>query len=253
MKQLMTSGILILLIQISVDAQRIPQVPDSLRKQYRENNPRPAGAKQVDLSKLNQDSLIKVKLVRLAYKNPGFAVADANVKISEIELKRAKSSWLNSLNAGANINEFVINNSPAASFFPKYNLGVTIPFSIISKTKSEKQIAEQNIIINKEFKKEKAQAIKSLVLSLYENYKEKRELLRLQKIYMDDDYQAYLTAQKNYADGSVELDEVNTIYKSYINEQVKLVTKEKELSVSVIQLEEIIGVPLQEALIINGF
>ncbi len=233
-----------------VSAQRIPQVPDSIRKKYRIDNPRTTSSKPVDISSLNQDSLIKVKLVQLAYANPAFAVADANIRIAELERKRAGYSWLSSLNAGANINEFVINNSPAASFFPKYNLGISIPFNIISKSKSEKKIAEQNVIINTENKKEKLQAMRTLVLSLYENYKEKTELLRLQKIGMDDDYQAYLAAQKNYADGSIELDEMNRFYKSYVSEQGKLVTKEKELNIAVIELQELIGVPLQSALVL---
>ncbi len=248
MKQILICGFFILCLQITVSAQRIPQVPDSVRKKYRLNNPRPAAVKALDLSALNQDSLIKVKLVQLAYDNPAFAVADANIRIAELEQKRANYSWLSSLNAGANINEFVINNSPAASFFPKYNLGISIPFNIISKSKAEKKIAAQNLIINNENKKEKLQVMKTVVLSLYENYKEKKELLRLQKIGMDDDYQAYLAAQKNYADGSIELDEMNRIYKSYVSEQGKLITKEKELNIAVIQLEELIDMPLQAAL-----
>lgn len=248
MKHILTNGLLSFLIPFSVIAQRIPQVPDSLRKQYQQNNPRPQAPKAVDYSKLNQDSLIKVKLVSLAYENPALDVADANVTISEIELKRAKSSWLNSLTAGANINEFVINNSPAASFFPKYNLGVAIPFGIISKSKAEKKTAHQNIVINTALRQEKLNRVKSLVLALYEDYKEKKELLRLQKIYMDDDQQAYLAAQKNYAEGGIELEEVSQIYKSLINEQVKLASREKEFNVSMIQLEEVIGVPVATAL-----
>lgn len=248
MKQLLMAVFIILSSQMVVKAQRIPQVPDSVRKKYQLNNPRPAAAKVIDLSTLNQDSLIKIKLVRLASNNPVLVAADAGIRIAETEFDRAKYSWLSSVSAGANINEFVINNSPAASFFPKYNLGITIPLNIISKTKSEKKIATQNIIINTENKNERLRVMKTMVLSLYEEYKEKKELLRLQKIGMDDDYQAYLAAQKNYADGSIELDEMNRIYKSYVNEQGKLITKEKELNIAVIQIEELINMPLQIAL-----
>jgi outer membrane protein TolC len=176
------------------------------------------------------------------------SVADANIRISELELKRAKSSWLSSFNAGANINEFVINNSPAANFFPKYNLGIGIPFNIIAKAKSEKKIAAQNVIINNEYKKEKIQSMRTLVFSLYEEYKEKKELLRLQKISMDDDYQAYLAAQKNYADGNIELDEMKRIYKTYVSQQSLLVTREKELNIATIQIESLINMPLEIAL-----
>lgn len=248
MKQLLIATFCILCFQMIGMAQRIPQVPDSVRKKYQLNNPRPVAAKAVNLSSLNQDSLIKIKLVQLASNNPVVVAADANIRIAETELDRAKYSWLSAVSAGANINEFVINNSPAASFFPKYNLGVTIPLNIVSKTKTEKKIASQNIIINTENKKEQLRGMKTQVLSLYEEYKEKKELLRLQKIAMDDDYQAYLAAQKNYADGNIELEDMNRIYKSYVNEQGKLITKEKELNIAVIQLEELINMPLEIAL-----
>jgi outer membrane protein TolC len=248
MKQILMSIAFIISFQMIVKSQRIPQVPDSVRKKYQLNNPRQVANKTVDLSSLNQDSLIKIKLVQLASNNPVIIAADANIRIAGFELDKARNSWLSSVSAGANINEFVINNSPAANFFPKYNLGLTIPLNIISKTKSEKNIASQNIIINTENKKERLRMMKTMVLSLYEEYKEKKELVRLQKIAMDDDYQAYLAAQKNYADGNIELEDMNRIYKSYIGEQGKLITKDKELNIAIIQLEELINMPLEMAL-----
>jgi outer membrane protein TolC len=233
---------------MSIYGQRIPQVPDSIRKNYQANNPKPLKNRTVDISKLDQDSLIRQKLLALALNNPAIIASDANIRISEIELKRTKSSWVSSISAGANINEFVIKNSPAASFYPKYNLGVSIPFNIISKAKSDRKVATENVIINKEFKKDKLRLLKTEVLSRYENYLEKKELVKLQKISMDDDYQGYLAAQKNYASGTIELDEMNKIYKSYVNEQVKLITKQKELNIAILLIEEIIGMPIEGVL-----
>ncbi len=255
----MTRLLIIVLATLALPAalysQRVGQRPDSLRKRMPVNTPAqniPVNSlevlQKVDVSKLNQDSLIREKLVSLVMNNPNIKIADANIAIAGIEYERAKKSWLSSINAGANINEFVIRNSAAASFFPKYNLGISIPFDILSRTKRERKVAEQNIDIAGYMKQDKIQALKTEVLIRYENYKEKKELVRLQIIVIDDNLQAYQVAQKNYADGKIELEVMTRAYQSYINEQAKQVSKERDLNVSVLQLEELIGVPLDKAI-----
>lgn len=202
-------------------------------------------AQQPDQSK---DSAIREKLVALALINPDIKIADANIKVAELGLRRSKTIWLNSLTAGGNVNEFVITNSAAASFFPKYNFGVSVPFDIFSRSNFEKKTAQQNIIIGRQVKEGRIREIRADVLTKYENYKEKKELLRLQKIAMEPDYQAYIAAQKNYEDGSIKIDEMNKVYQVYVNEQAKLVSKEKDLNISIIQLESLIGTPLDGVL-----
>jgi outer membrane protein TolC len=252
--------LLLLLILVSALAQsgqgqRIGQRPDSLRKRLPVSNQAkgmPVNSlevqQQLNADKLNPDSLIRLKLVDLVAKNPDMAIADANITIAGYDLDRAKKSWMSSITAGANINEFVIRNSPAASFFPKYNLGVAIPFDILSKTKRERKVAEQNIDVAHYMKQAKLQALKTEVLIRYENYKEKKELVRLQITVIDNDLQAYEAAQKSYADGRIEIEVMNRAYQLYVNEQAKLISKEKDLTVAILQVEELIGMPLNEAI-----
>lgn len=197
---------------------------------------------------VSRDSVIKERLVALAMKNPDMNIADANIRIAQWDLRKSKSVWLGSIAATGNANEFVITNSSAASFFPRYNLGVAIPFDIFSKARNAKKVAEQNVVISNEMRNSRIRQIRSLVLTRYENYKEKKELVSLQKIYMESTNQAYLNAQKSVTEGSMQLDELNRVYQAYINEKSKLVSKERDLNVAVIELEEVIGVPLSFAL-----
>ena len=232
-------------------AQRIQQVPDSIRKKYQvQQQERKAREKGpvIDYSTLNQDSLIKVKLVKLAMSNPNINIADANIRISEANLKSAKLAWLNSVVVGANINEFVVQNSAAASFFPKYNVGASVPLDIFSRTKREKKVARENIIINNELKKDKQTFLKSEVLMRYENYKEKREVVILQKSYMEYDFSAYEAAQRVYSEGDMTIEDMNKTHQIYLTEKSKLITRERDLNIAIIQLEELIGVPVAEAL-----
>jgi outer membrane protein TolC len=241
--------LLVLIIFISdTTAQRIPQVPDSVRKKYQDMRYDAANANKVDVSLLNQDSLIKERLVKLAEQNPAISIADANIRIADADVARAKMSWLSALNIGANINEFVIQGSEAASFFPKYNLGLVIPFDIVSRNKRDKKVASENLLINNEIKRDKQQILRTAVLVGYENYKEKNEIVLIQKSYIEYEYSAYEAAQKSYTDGEISLEDMNKTHQAYLTEKAKLVTHQKELNISIIQLEQLIGVPIAVAL-----
>ncbi len=225
----------------TVCAQRIQQVPDSLRKKPEASIP--AANKVAD-----NEQGIKDRLVRLALKNPVFTADDATIEIAVLNRKKANASWLSSVNLSGNINEFVINNGPTANFYPKYNFGVLIPLDIYSRNKNERKVGDQNIIIANATKDQRMNEIKAETLIRYENYKEQKELVNLEKVSVDNNYSDYLGAQNNYADGTVTVDVLNKIYQGYVLEQFKLITLKKQLNVAIIQLEEIIGVPLSKVL-----
>ncbi len=216
-------------------AQRIQQVPDSLRKQ--------PPVRQVD-----EDQAIKNRLVKLAQKNPAFAGDDAAIEIAVLNRKKANSSWLNSVVIGGNLNEFSINNSPAGNFYPKYNFGVQLPLDIYARNKNERKVGDQNIIIANAAKEDRLNSVKAETLIRYENFKEQRDLTNLQKISVDNNYSDYLAAQTNFADNTITIDVLNKTYQGYVLEQFKLVQLKKELNVAIIQLEEMIGMPLAKAI-----
>lgn len=229
----------------SAVAQRVSQVPDSLRKNYK-----PQGALKpiVNNDNLNKDSLIKIKLVQLAMDNPNVKISESNIRIAQEDLALAKMGWLSSISLGANFNEFVINNSASAAFFPKYNFGIMVPFDILARTKRQRKVAEESININKQTLKEKQRFVKREVLTRYEDYKERKELVNLQKTYMEYDFSAYEAAQKSYSDGTASLAEMNIAYQVVITDKAKLVSKERDFNIAVIMLEELIGVPLSDVI-----
>ncbi len=248
MKQAFLFTIIILSTGASLRAQRIAQVPDSVRKKIQASNARENQRNVPDISKLDQDSLIKVKLVQLAQANTTVVVADANIRIAEANLALAKKGWLSSVTAGANINEFVVQGSSLASFFPKYNLGIAVPFDILAKMKREKRLAQENLLINNEAKKDKLQYLRTEVLISYETYKERKELVVIQKNSIEYDYSAYLAAQNAYSQGDAKVEEMDKAYQTYLGQKVLLVSKELDLKIAVIQLEQLIGTPLDAAI-----
>lgn len=232
-----------------VNGQSLGKMPDSVRKAVDEYNGVGQVVRVEKPAVVMTDDMIKEKLVKLALKNnEEITQADANIRISEIARKKANSSMLSSVNVGANANEFVINNSPQANFFPKYNLGVSIPLDIFAKNKAEKQTANQMITINTAQKDIIEKNIRAKVLILYETYKEKKQIVELQKMAMEDDIAAYEKAQQDYADNIITLEDVSKIYKASVNEKSILATKQKEFNISVIELESAIGTTLAKAL-----
>jgi len=228
-------------------AQSLSRLPDSVRKIVDEYNGVSKSQVNMPTVKYN-DEQIKSKLVKLALKNAQIYAADANVSIAEIARQKANSSLLSSVNIGANVNEFVISGSPAANFFPKYNFGLSLPLDAFAKNKAEKKTADQMIIFNKSQKEQLENNIKARVLVQYELYKEKKELVELQKIAMEDDVAAYERAQNDFKNDDITIEELNKIYKASVAEKALLTTKEKDLNIAIIQIEELIGMSLEKAL-----
>jgi outer membrane protein TolC len=245
-------AVFMLLMSFASTSQSLNKIPDSIRRKMNDNDANyaslavaPAAVQYAG----DSDELIKNKLLRIALRNnPEITTADANVQIAEISRKKANSTMLSSISLGGNANEFVINNSPASNFYPKYNIGATIPLDILAKSKAEKRTADQQIIINNAQKQLVQQDLKARLFTLYETYKEKKALVELQKIAMEDDLAAYDRAQTDFKDEVISLADLNKIYKASIFEKALLVTKEKDLRIAIIQLEAMLNMPLDKAL-----
>lgn len=245
--------LVIFFIPKEASSQAIRSMPDSLRKY---NKPPVQKNSEINFDstvapnyeELNTDSLVKIKLVNLAYNNPAIKISESNINISYADLDRTKLSWLSNITVGANINEFVVSNSAAANFFPKYNLGLMFPLDYFKKIKHDKAVAKENISIAKELKNDKMQAIKSEVLSRYETYKEMKEVVFLQKSFLEYDFSNYESARSAYSDGNGTLMDLNKSHQNYLIGKSKLVSLEKDLNISIIRLEEMINVPLESAL-----
>jgi len=196
-----------------------------------------------------RDSLIKDILIRNAKDNPSLRAAQARVETAEYNLKVAKSTWLDALAVTGNINEFVVNNNPNANFFPKYNLGITLPFSIFGKQSNIKKAAAAQVGMNLAIQEDEERRVVREVLVRYENYKEKKDVYEFQKRITSELEGIYIKVKQNYADGVItDLDDVNTAYQAYINQQITERSSKRDYEVSIIELEEVTGIPLETVL-----
>lgn len=198
------------------------------------------------------DSIIKERLVSLVMENPAVDEANAMINSAEYTLKAAKSSWLNQISIAGNLNEFVINGTtvnglPASTLFPKYNIGVSLPLGIFAR--QEKNISRERVKMYTAQKESIINNLRKRVLILYEQYKEKKESFDLQKQITDGQYSSYQQTQRDYASGEIsELKEVNSDYEKWIDQRIKQRTKELDVKLVELEIEELIGMKLADAL-----
>lgn len=242
----------LLIFSRSINAQTVAKMPDSIRRIVDEYNGVSNGPLKYSTNKissvLDSDRVIKDRLIKLALNNDQIVAANANIEIANVNRKKANSTILSAFSLGANANEFVINNTPQATLFPKYNIGFLVPLDVFAKSRAQKSTADQDIIIADAQRELLKKNIKARVLILYVTYKEKKQQVEFQKIANDEILFSYENAQKDFKDQAISLEELNKIYRNTLSEKSILAEKERDFEIAVLQIEEIIGVPLQTVL-----
>ena len=192
---------------------------------------------------------IREKLVQLALQNPNYEVIDRTVSKSYYELKKAKTSWLDVLSAQSNVNSITINSqNPAATLYPKWNVGIAVPFDFFFVRSNNIKIAKENYLISEAQRNEMYRRVKAEVLTAYENYLMFKALLDLQIRVTQDDYTLYISKEKDYQDGIILQEDYNKAYKAWADQQTKRLEAQKNYNVARIELEQMIGVPIEQVL-----
>jgi outer membrane protein TolC len=191
---------------------------------------------------------VREKLVDLAFQNPLVVIKDAEIAIAENNLKRAKYSWANTISAQANINEFTLNGSPNAAFWPKYNFGVIVPFDIITRTNAEIRNARETIDMTVAMKEDTYRRLRAEVLQKFEDYLLHKELYDMTSLIVDEAYTGFLSMQEKYKVGDVNDMDYSFSFRQYNDAKMRLREKERDMNVSKLDVERLIGVKLETVL-----
>jgi outer membrane protein TolC len=204
---------------------------------------------RADSNRLNN---IRERLVQLAMQNSSYEMADHMALAASYQIKIAKSSYLGLLSAQGNINEFTISKPTNTQgqqipyYYPRYNLALNIPFDIFTKTTNLTKIARENYAIAAAAKNEKFREIKADVLTKYENYLLAKQLVELQGKITQSEYAGLKRAESDFAENLIKLEDVDRTQKSYVTEQVKSLTLQKDLNLARIEIEKVIGVKIED-------
>lgn len=218
----------------------------------------PANAVTSGVRQSDKSMDIRERLVQLAMQNPNYEVADRKVAIAGYQVSKAKGSWLNAVAVQGNVNEFTLKGSKTdpvtgvttnpGAFYPKYNIGATIPLDMFSSKKNDIKIAKENLSIAQAEKNQRFREIKAEVLTKYEDYLLAQQKLEFQSQVTQDARTAYLAAEKDFQEGAIKQEDYNKSYRGYTEEKMKQAEFLRNYNVVKLDLEKMIGISMDELL-----
>ena len=192
---------------------------------------------------------IREKLVQLALQNPGFEIADRKINIASYQVSKAKGDWLTAISGNINLNEITINPSGNNQiFYPLWNVGVTLPLNYFSQNRYINKIAKENLYIANAEKNEKYRMIRTKILTKYEDFLMYRDMLELQNRATQDAYLVYKQKESDFKDDTITFDEYNKAFPVYKEQQDKRLKAQRDFNVSKLEIEELIGISIDELL-----
>lgn len=193
----------------------------------------------------SRDSLIEERMVELAMNGPAVKRAEHQSKLEELQLKRAKDTWLNLLTLSGNYNDqtFAKNNNPAGYVYPKFFFGVTIPLgTVFSRTNIK--AANEGIEIGKLNREELRRSIRAEVIAKYRQYKSQTEVVAIQNELLTDVETQLEEAEEKFKAGKITLEAYNVAQKGRNDERVRLINLKLQQDLYRLELEKMIGVSL---------
>jgi outer membrane protein TolC len=201
------------------------------------------------------------RLVQIAWQNsPDNEITRQQVIISKENEKYVRKSWLNDMQAVANFNEYTTGiaqqynqvtqkyeNRFGNQFLPFLNVGIGFRFGTPSKIKYESKKAQAETNIGEQKINDVKIKLRAKVLKAYANYKAAKEHLALQTENTEDASARYKLAEQRFKDGKMTLDDLNKITDYYNAEKSRQIDAENKFALAKIDLEELLGVTLEEA------
>ena len=194
---------------------------------------------------------VEEKLVQLAWNNgPSNQIEFNNLIISAKEVKVYNADWLNLITFSANLNEFNINPeiAPENFFYPRYNIGLNVPLGFFIETPINRGIAKLKVKNQEQLINSKKIQIRSEVLISYENYKLRKEILKIQSSITYDAQSNFLIAEQQFKDGTISLEDYNSSLNNYNNQLIGKLQKEADFQIARIELESLVGISLSHLL-----
>lgn len=191
------------------------------------------------------------KLVYLAWQNnPTNDVLQHEYNIAEKNKVKANWAWLDIFSAAYNLNEFTINpteeTKDRALFYPRYNFGARLDLGMLAEIPMDIKVAKEEIGIARATLNSQKIALRALVLRTYQNYLLAKEILDIQTVSTEEAFSRFSLSEQRFKNGEITLEQYNASVASYNAERKSKLEAEAKFNIEKINLEELIGVSLEE-------
>jgi outer membrane protein TolC len=199
------------------------------------------------------DVSIEEKLVQLAWNNnPKNDNALLESKAAKYELRKAQWVWLDHLGVVFNRNEFNLNpdaNPERANFYPLYNISLRIQLGDFVQTPLNVKTQRVALEMTENNTKLLKLTIRAEVLRRYNLYLLSKEKLDVQKNIEADTYANFKLIEQRFKNGEESIQTYNNILERYTNHKIRKMEAETEYKISKIDLEELIGLKLEDVIV----
>lgn len=205
-------------------------------------------------AELRPDSIIE-KLVAMAYENSRLRSVENTALSAEYEWRRSKTAILNNITIAGNVNEVSLKQSSAttdplkqSTQYPRYNVGVVLPLGIFinnGKTTKANYYRYESMVDQVNIEK---QAIRREIQVAYDNYSLNKQLLILQDEVLSDAELLRKSQEERFRNEEISLEVYLASNRAYNVERVKRLNLQHELTVMAAQLEQLIGMRIEDAL-----
>ncbi|MEQ9306398.1 MAG: TolC family protein [Marinoscillum sp.] len=208
-----------------------------------------ANAQHPGLNQYNEE--FAQLLVRTALKNnPQAEVARRGVYVAEYDVKLASAEWLNAFRFSGNINEFNIDPDRdiynRSQFLPRYNLGASINFGMFLTIPYETKRSKEELMISQSVEDSYELTLEAQVLRQYHNYILQRKIFKLQEEELMNAENNFKLREEQFTRGEISFDDYSGNRSVHNQTQVTYFRAEAALRDARVNLEELIGVKLEE-------
>jgi outer membrane protein TolC len=222
-----------------------------------------AGAQKVDYNKIiapesSAAITMEERLVQLAWQNnPSSSMAKNNVAFAQYGLKTVKTEWGTQFGVNGNLNEFTIkgfngddDDDPLsrANFYPRYNVYVHIPFATFIQRPNQRKAAETRVAYAQDEMNLKKLDLRAQVLKTYAQYKQNKEVFDIRTKAQDEESDLFSLIETKFEKNQITVQEYLQAAKSRTEQKVQVALAKSILDQSELDLEHIIGVPLEDVL-----
>lgn len=194
---------------------------------------------------------VEEKLVQLAWANhPDNKILLNDVESKSFNIANKKGKWLERVLIQGNLNEFTIagGDDIRSQFFPRYNFGVTIPLGMFIQVPQDVKIAKKEYESAIESVNAQKLYIRSETLKRYQNYQRQKEIYDIQNQLSQDIESQFLLVETKFKNGEETLENYTRTLERINMQKINLLNSKYELNVAKIELEEMIGLKLEEVL-----
>jgi outer membrane protein TolC len=190
--------------------------------------------------------------VQLAWKNnPETSIAREGVDQSIEEVKAIQGNWSTMAGVTGNLNEFSIKRfvdptAPANQFYPRYNVFIQLPLSLLVQNPHLKKAGRFKVAAAEDRVRQLKLELRSRVLKLYSEYKMTETIANIRKQSKDDEESIYRDMERRFSRGEAQIDEYLRAQRNRNDLKIQMAVAENQFQKAKLDLEAVIGIKLED-------